>query len=469
MTVWAVVVAAGSGRRFGGLKQFASLGGKPLAAWSLDVARSACDGVVLVLPADELAATEGLGGAEFRADRAVAGGATRAASVRAGLAAVPPTAEVVVVHDAVRPLATAALFERVVAAVRGGAAAAAIPGLALHDTIKRVAGDQVVTTVAREELVAVQTPQAFSADVLRLAHAGADDATDDAALVEALGLPVRVVAGEPTNLKVTLLSDLWAAEAALRQRAMSAAAPQRDARAAVSEHSEHLERAAHPARAPDAAGAARPGQLGSSGPLDPGKSPRSREPGASAATVPMATMDVDVRSEAVALAGQARTVPSIRIGQGFDVHPFDRHGSRALVLGGVTIPEETGLVGHSDADVVAHALADAVLGAAGRGDIGLHFPADQERWAGADSVELLRRSGAMVLEDGWRAVNAQCTVVCERPRLAHYVPAMAACLSAALEAPVSITAKRAEGLGAIGRVEGIACLAVALLAGEGRW
>lgn len=158
--------------------------------------------------------------------------------------------------------------------------------------------------------------------------------------------------------------------------------------------------------------------------------------------------------------------PAIRVGQGFDVHPFSDDPRRPLVLGGVEVPGSPGLQGHSDADVVAHALADAVLGAAGLGDIGTHFPADQDRWAGADSIDLLARSTAMVVAAGWRPVNAQCTVICERPRLAGHLSAMADRCGEVLGAPVAVTAKRAEGLGAIGRVEGIACLTVALLAGD---
>jgi len=155
---------------------------------------------------------------------------------------------------------------------------------------------------------------------------------------------------------------------------------------------------------------------------------------------------------------------ALRVGQGFDVHRFSGDPGRALVLGGVTIPGAAGLVGHSDADVVAHALADAVLGALGLGDLGRHFPDSDPAWAGADSVGLLGRVSAMTHDAGMRVLNADCTVVCERPRLAEHTPSMADRLGAVLVAPVSVKAKRAEGLGALGRVEGIACLAVVLLA-----
>ena len=206
MGAWVVVVAAGAGRRFGAPKQFAELGGRPLVCWSVDAARTVADGVVLVLPAD--AVGPGSAAADFGADAVSVGGPTRAASVRAGLEAVPATADVIVVHDGARPLAPPALFASVVAAVRAGADGA-VPGLAVADTLKRVDGDEVRATVARRGLVAVQTPQAFRAELLRRAHAvGDDDATDDAALVEALGATVRVVAGDPRNIKVTTAEDL---------------------------------------------------------------------------------------------------------------------------------------------------------------------------------------------------------------------------------------------------------------------
>jgi 2-C-methyl-D-erythritol 4-phosphate cytidylyltransferase len=145
---------------------------------------------------------------------AVAGGATRSASVRAGLAAVAPSATIVVVHDAARPLASPALFDAVIGAVRRGADAA-VPAVPVPDTVKRVDGDEVVETVARDELVVVQTPQAFRADALRAAHTAGADATDDAALIEATDGRVVIVPGERANLKVTTPADLVMAAAIL--------------------------------------------------------------------------------------------------------------------------------------------------------------------------------------------------------------------------------------------------------------
>lgn len=201
MTVWAIVVAAGTGSRFGGPKQFAELEGRRVVDWALVASRSVADGVILVVPPahleDETPA----------ADVVVAGGASRSDSVRAGLAAVPAGADVVVVHDAARPFAAPALFEAVVACVRQGADAA-IPGMPIVDTVKRVVGGRVVGTVDREGLVTVQTPQAFAAGALRRAHAGGGEATDDAALVEEAGGQVVVVPGDPANAKITLRTDL---------------------------------------------------------------------------------------------------------------------------------------------------------------------------------------------------------------------------------------------------------------------
>ncbi|MDQ1360358.1 MAG: 2-C-methyl-D-erythritol 2,4-cyclodiphosphate synthase [Acidimicrobiaceae bacterium] len=159
--------------------------------------------------------------------------------------------------------------------------------------------------------------------------------------------------------------------------------------------------------------------------------------------------------------------PDLRVGQGIDVHRFSSDPDRPLVLGGVTIEADdaTGLDGHSDADVVAHAIADALLGAAGLGDLGRHFPDTDPQWAGADSLTLLTWVVELVGEAGWVPVNADCTVVAERPKLAPHVEVMADRLGQVLGAPVSVKATRAEGLGALGRAEGIACTAVVLVSG----
>ena len=201
--MWAIVVAAGSGNRFGGQKQFEQLEGRRVVDWSVAACRSVADGVVLVVPPDHDAPEE--------ADIVVNGGATRSDSVRAGLDAVPVDAAVVLVHDAARPFASPALFQAVVEAVRNGADGA-VPAVAVTDTIKRVADGRVVATRDRAELVAVQTPQAFAAEVLRRAHARGVEATDDAAVVEAAGGRLVVVPGDPANTKITRRADLGSSE-----------------------------------------------------------------------------------------------------------------------------------------------------------------------------------------------------------------------------------------------------------------
>jgi 2-C-methyl-D-erythritol 2,4-cyclodiphosphate synthase len=153
----------------------------------------------------------------------------------------------------------------------------------------------------------------------------------------------------------------------------------------------------------------------------------------------------------------------VRVGQGFDIHAFTDDPTRTLVLGGVPIEGERGLVGHSDADAIAHACADALLGAAGLGDIGHHFPDTDPQWAGADSVMLLGEVARLVRDAGWEPGNVDCAVVCERPKLAPHRDAMERLLSDAVGAPVTVKGNRAEGLGALGRVEGIACFAVAVV------
>jgi 2-C-methyl-D-erythritol 2,4-cyclodiphosphate synthase len=155
-------------------------------------------------------------------------------------------------------------------------------------------------------------------------------------------------------------------------------------------------------------------------------------------------------------------VNGLRVGQGFDVHQF-ADDDRPLVLAGVRFAGERGLLGHSDADAVAHAVSDALLGAAALGDIGEHFPDTDPQWKGADSMAILRAVVAMVKARGWNVANVDVNVICERPKIAPFRAEMQANLSAAVGAPASVKGRRAEGLGAIGRVEGLACIAVALL------
>ncbi len=367
MSVAAIVVAAGEGTRFGGRKQFAALAGRSVAARAVDAARSVASYVVLVVPRDALDEAHG-------ADAVVAGGASRSASVRAGLGALDESFRVVVVHDAARPLASPELFEAVVGALDATTGiVGAVPAIAITDTVKRVASSVVVATLPREELVIVQTPQAFVADALRSAHEHADEATDDAALVESAGGRVVVVDGEAQNRKLTTEDDLATATSVLE--------------------------------------------------------PSGR----------------------------------VRIGHGYDVHRFSDVASRPLVLAGVAVPDGRGLAGHSDADVATHALCDAVLGAAGLGDLGRHFPDDDPTFAGVASTALLARCCELARAERLVVGNADVTIVAQAPKLAALLAEMARCLSDVVGAPVSVKATTPEGLGAIGRAEGIAATAVALL------
>jgi 2-C-methyl-D-erythritol 2,4-cyclodiphosphate synthase len=156
----------------------------------------------------------------------------------------------------------------------------------------------------------------------------------------------------------------------------------------------------------------------------------------------------------------------IRVGHGFDIHRFSDDPTRPLVLGGVVFEGARGLDGHSDADAIAHAVADALLGAAGLGDIGEHFPDTDEQWKGADSIALVGHVAGLLRADGWNIGNVDCSVVCEAPKLAPHRAAMQARLSGACGAPVTVKGRRAEGLGTLGRHEGIACWAVAVIMKE---
>jgi 2-C-methyl-D-erythritol 4-phosphate cytidylyltransferase len=201
MSTWAIVVAGGSGERFGERKQYLALGAERVLDWALRAAREGADAVVVVVPEDR--ADE----PEPAATVVVAGGASRSASVRAGLAAVPADAEVILVHDAARPVPVPGVWHRVRAAVEAGADAA-VPAVPVADTLRELGGG----TVDRGRLVAVQTPQAFRADALRAAHADEPEGTDDASLVEAVGGRVVLVDGDPANIKITTPVDLSLAE-----------------------------------------------------------------------------------------------------------------------------------------------------------------------------------------------------------------------------------------------------------------
>ena len=308
----------------------------------------------------------------------VPGGAERSGSVYRGLQ--ETRADMVLVHDAVRPFISEKLLERVVAATREHGAA--LPALPVVETIKEVVDDRVVGTPRRERLWQAQTPQGFDRGLLlRAYHAAGTDAmaTDDAALVERLGHAVCVVPGEADNRKLTTPEDLAWAEWRVRER------------------------------------------------------------------------------EEVPTMG-------LRIGQGYDVHRLEE--GRPLILGGVVVPFARGLAGHSDADVLTHAIIDALLGALSAGDIGQLFPDSDAQYKDISSLVLLEQVGALIAERGARVLHIDAVVAAQQPKLAPHIAAMRQTLAATLGldvGQVSLKATTTERLGFVGREEGMEAQAVALL------
>lgn len=385
MFVSAIIAAGGRGQRFGGPvpKQLLDIGGASALERSvaLFMAHPQVHELVVALPADLVEHPPAYLRGYDKPLRIVVGGERRQDSVRHAFDATNASADIVVIHDAARPFASPDLIARTIAAA--AQTGAALAATASRDTVKRSNGASdalVVETIPRETVYLAQTPQAFTRRVLTaalMAGQGGPDATDEAALAERAGFPVRLVDGEQTNIKLTTPEDLLVVDAIAR------------------------------------------GQTGR---------------------------------------------PETRIGTGYDLHRLVE--GRPLVIGGVVVPFEKGPLGHSDGDVVCHAVTDAVLGAASRGDIGRHFPDTDPTWKGADSVALLRAAVAMVTDAGYRVVNADITVVLERPKIKPHIDQMRTIVAGALgvdAAFVSIKGKTNEGVDAVGRGEAIAAHAVALI------
>jgi 2-C-methyl-D-erythritol 4-phosphate cytidylyltransferase/2-C-methyl-D-erythritol 2,4-cyclodiphosphate synthase len=374
MSFSGVVVAAGDGLRAGPgePKAWRLVGGRPLVRWSVEGLLSAgADEVVVVVAAGRLAAVkDALAG--LTGWRAVAGGATRALSVQAGLAALACGGDhPVLVHDAARPFVTRAHVERLLAALES--ADGAVPALPVPDTLKR--GDGVIAgTVSREGLWRAQTPQAFRLDRLTAAYRhwpAGETSTDDAGVVERDGGRVAMVPGDPMLMKLTYPEDFAMAEQ---------------------------------------------------------------------------------------LAGSRRIV---RTGFGIDAHRFGP--GDAVILGGVRIPHDRGLVGHSDADAGLHALTDALLGALAEGDIGQHFPPSSPEWKGAASDRFLAHAVALAQAKGGEILHADLTLICERPKIGPHRDAMRTRIAEILGLPidrVSVKATTTEGMGFTGREEGLMAQAV---------
>jgi 2-C-methyl-D-erythritol 4-phosphate cytidylyltransferase/2-C-methyl-D-erythritol 2,4-cyclodiphosphate synthase len=376
-SIYALVLAAGRGVRFGGEtpKQYLPLGGASVLRHAVTAftAHSRIDGVLLTIrPEDRETYNAALAGLDLL--EAIPGGAERQDSVRLGLEALAPQRPSrVLIHDGARPFPEAGLIDRVIDAL--DRAPAAIPGLPLGDTIKRVADGKIRETVDRSGLWRVQTPQGFHFEAILAAHraAAGQALTDDAAVAEAAGIAPLIVAGSEDNLKVTTAEDLAAAERLI---------------------------------------AARQGD--------------------------------------------------VRVGQGFDVHPFGP-GDHVWICG-IQIAHDRALAGHSDADVGLHALTDAILGALGAGDIGMHFPPGDAKWRGAPSHRFLRHAADLVAAAGGSIAHVDVTLICERPKIGPHRDAMVARLAEILAIEtrrVSVKATTTEQLGFTGRGEGIAGQAVA--------
>jgi 2-C-methyl-D-erythritol 4-phosphate cytidylyltransferase/2-C-methyl-D-erythritol 2,4-cyclodiphosphate synthase len=360
-------------------KQFLDVGGRTLLARSVALfdAHPRIDALVVVLPPEAVERGGTLVGKTLRRCVFAAGGALRQDSVANGLAAMPAGIDVVLVHDAARPFASAALIDRVLDGVT--AAGAAIPAIPARDTVKRMdpATGRVAATIPREEIWLAQTPQGFRRDVLRSAlalRASGAVGTDEAMLAEQAGYPVAIVNGEETNVKITTPEDLEAA--------------------------------------------------------------RRRLEG-----------------------------PGLRAGTGYDLHRLSE--GRPLTLAGICIDPDRGPVGHSDGDVVSHAVVDAMFGAAAAGDIGRHFPNTDAAWKDAPGLDLIGRARAILHDRGFAVTNVDVTVVLERPKLSPRIDEIALALAGALGLPrdaVSVKAKTNEGVDAVGRGEAIAAHAVALVA-----
>src|SRR5688572_21568691 len=397
----ALVAAGGRGVRVGAdrPKQFVDLDGRSILEKSVAAlaASDRIDEVVVALPIEFLVTVgERLRGLSAKPIVCVEGGPRRQDSVANAFAKSSRDAAIIVIHDAARPFVTAELIARTIDAA--GAHGAAIAAVAVRDTVKQ-AGDaegdgsrQIRATIPRDTVFLAQTPQAFRRDVLARAiqEGRSVDATDEAMLVERLGLPVHLVEGDVRNIKITTAEDLATAKAvALRT---------------------------------------------------------SGKP-------------VPERSE-----GDGFSRRLIRIGNGYDLHTLVP--GRPLILAGVTIPFELGLSGHSDADIVCHAVTDAVLGAASVGDIGRLFPDTDPKWQGADSIALLKGAMELVRHAGYRVSNVDVTVIAQKPKLLPYLDQMRSNLAAALgvdAGAVSIKGKTNEGVDSMGRGESMACHAVALL------
>lgn len=426
-----LIMSAGSSRRMGGQnKQQLLLGGEPVLVRSVKAFLGLPE-VLEILVVASLENAEGyqrlLAGwlGEEALVRVVAkGGATRQQSVFGGIEEVSPQAEYIAIHDGARPLVRKEDIRRVFADAQSkGAAILAVP---VKDTIKMARDGKITGSPERSGLFQAQTPQVFERTAYLSAMEAAlkegFDFTDDAQLFEQAGREVFLTMGSEDNLKVTTPGDIAAAQAALARQESANAFGGQSVKGPVVERNEFW---------------------------DPGLQPDLPLPG---------------RTGSGSSNPRVRNAPGLALGQGYDVHRLAE--GRRLVVGGVDIPWEKGLLGHSDADVLLHAIMDAILGALALGDIGKHFPDKDPRYKGADSRALLREVGRMAAGQGYAPVNIDATIIAQAPKMAPYILGMrqniAKDLGISLE-QVSVKATTEEGLGFTGRGEGISASAVCLL------
>ena len=375
MRIAAILVAAGSGSRFGAEtpKQFLTIAGKPVIRHAAEALAAHVSLLQPVGDAEPIeAALLGIAGCL----PVIPGGATRQDSVRAGLEALSPYhPDIVLVHDAARPVIPEGTIPALLAALRESPGA--IPAAPVADTLKRVVRGVITETVPRSGLFRAQTPQAFRFQALLAAHrSDLRGATDDASLLEAAGEAVEVVPGSDDNIKLTYPGDL-------------------------------------------------------------------------------------IRLERIMTVSLMPPALITRVGTGFDVHVLE--AGRPLFLCGVRVPHDKGLAGHSDADVGIHALCDAIYGALADGDIGRHFPPSEATWKDADSARFLIHAAERIAARGGRLVNADVTLICERPKITPHAPAMIERLASLLAVDpgrISVKATTTEQLGFTGRGEGIGAQAV---------
>ena len=370
----AIIAGAGLGNRLGANlpKALIQIEGISLVERAFSALSKVVDEIVITSPegfADEFRKIVG------ESAKVITGGVLRSDSVKLALKSLSPSVEYVLVHDAARGLATSDLASRVLAELKGGELAV-IPALAVVDTIKEVDVEGYVrNTPDRSALRAVQTPQGFTTSVLKRAHEASEDATDDAALVEAIGVKVKTIAGEALAMKVTNPEDIALAVSLLN--------------------------------------------------------PESKE---------------------------------LRVGFGTDAHAFSADTSRELWLGALNWPGEIGVDGHSDGDVAAHAICDALFAAANIGDLGYNFGTSDPKYKGASGIQLLEECLRRVQSAGFEINNVSVQIVCNRPKIGARRMEIISALSRALAgAPVSVSATSTDGLGFTGEGKGIAAVATALL------